>query len=108
MRRSRLRYSFLLPVYAAMPRSLPLILLGGIPAAAPKSSAGGGSSRESTIGPVATTSSPSGPARPQFGSDADYTPDPQRWRAFSVCLVVGFMSLLDVSIVNVALPSIQK
>ena len=56
---------------------------------------------------MTTTSSPSGSARPQSG-DADYTPDPQRWRAFSVCLVVGFMSLLDVSIVNVALPSIQK
>jgi EmrB/QacA subfamily drug resistance transporter len=29
-----------------------------------------------------------------------------RWKALSVCLVAGFMSLLDVSIVNVALPSI--
>src|SRR4051812_25437141 len=54
-----------------------------------------------------TTSAPSGSAR-QSGPDVDYTPDPHRWRAFSVCLVVGFMSLLDVSIVNVALPSIQK
>ncbi|ANY08704.1 MFS transporter [Pseudonocardia sp. HH130630-07] len=34
-------------------------------------------------------------------------PDPRRWRALSVCLVAGFMSLLDVSIVNVALPSMQ-
>jgi EmrB/QacA subfamily drug resistance transporter len=38
--------------------------------------------------------------------DSDYTPDPMRWKALSVCLVAGFMSLLDVSIVNVALPSI--
>jgi EmrB/QacA subfamily drug resistance transporter len=38
--------------------------------------------------------------------DADYEPDPMRWKALSVCLVAGFMSLLDVSIVNVALPSI--
>jgi EmrB/QacA subfamily drug resistance transporter len=30
-----------------------------------------------------------------------------RWRAMSVALVAGFMTLLDVSIVNVALPSIQ-
>jgi EmrB/QacA subfamily drug resistance transporter len=30
-----------------------------------------------------------------------------RWRALSVALVAGFMTLLDVSIVNVALPSIQ-
>jgi EmrB/QacA subfamily drug resistance transporter len=34
-------------------------------------------------------------------------PDPRRWRALSVCLVGGFMVLLDVSIVNVALPSIR-
>lgn len=34
-------------------------------------------------------------------------PDPRRWRALAVCLVAGFMALLDVSIVNVALPSIQ-
>lgn len=33
--------------------------------------------------------------------------DPRRWQALSVCLVAGFMALLDVSIVNVALPSIQ-
>lgn len=35
------------------------------------------------------------------------TPDPRRWRALAVCLVAGFMTLLDVSIVNVALPSIK-
>jgi EmrB/QacA subfamily drug resistance transporter len=34
------------------------------------------------------------------------TPDPRRWRALAVVLVAGFMVLLDVSIVNVALPSI--
>lgn len=43
------------------------------------------------------------------GGDGDgYTPDPRRWRALSVCLVGGFMALLDVSIVNVALPSIRE
>ncbi|GAB6898673.1 MFS transporter [Kineosporia succinea] len=31
-----------------------------------------------------------------------------RWPAFAVCLVAGFMTLLDVSIVNVALPSIRS
>ncbi|WP_067465219.1 DHA2 family efflux MFS transporter permease subunit [Actinomadura macra] len=31
----------------------------------------------------------------------------RRWRALSVCLVAAFMTLLDVSIVNVALPSIR-
>ncbi|WP_344284973.1 DHA2 family efflux MFS transporter permease subunit, partial [Actinomadura napierensis] len=30
------------------------------------------------------------------------------WRALSVCLVAAFMTLLDVSIVNVALPSIKQ
>src|ERR1700754_3512199 len=34
-------------------------------------------------------------------------PDPNRWKALAVCLVAGFMTLLDVSIVNVALPSIK-
>ena len=37
----------------------------------------------------------------------DYEPDPNRWKALVVCLVAGFMTLLDVSIVNVALPSIK-
>ena len=31
----------------------------------------------------------------------------RRWRALAVCLVAAFMTLLDVSIVNVALPSIR-
>ena len=35
-------------------------------------------------------------------------PDPQRWKALAVSLAAGFMSLLDVSIVNVALPSVQN
>jgi len=35
-------------------------------------------------------------------------PDPRRWRALAVCLVAGFMTLLDVSIVNVALPAMQR
>ncbi|MFM6849319.1 MAG: MFS transporter [Terrabacter sp.] len=38
----------------------------------------------------------------------DEAPDPRRWKALWVCLVAGFMTLLDVSIVNVALPSIQS
>ncbi|WP_432546678.1 MFS transporter [Kineococcus sp. SYSU DK004] len=54
---------------------------------------------------------PSGPARgrtpaPAPGA-AGEQPDPARWRALGVCLAVGFMTLLDVSIVNVALPSIE-
>jgi len=34
-------------------------------------------------------------------------PDPRRWKALAVSLTAGFMGLLDVSIVNVALPSMQ-
>jgi len=33
---------------------------------------------------------------------------PHRWRTLAVTLVVGFMALLDITIVNVALPSIQR
>ena len=36
-----------------------------------------------------------------------FTPDPRRWRILAVTLVIGFMALLDVTIVNVALPSIR-
>ncbi|MEV7507958.1 MULTISPECIES: MFS transporter [unclassified Streptomyces] len=35
-------------------------------------------------------------------------PDPKRWAALSVVLFAAFMDLLDVTIVNVAVPSIQK
>jgi EmrB/QacA subfamily drug resistance transporter len=35
------------------------------------------------------------------------TPDPRRWRILAVTLLVGFMALLDVTIVNIALPSIR-
>jgi EmrB/QacA subfamily drug resistance transporter len=41
------------------------------------------------------------------GTDPEAQPDPRRWPALAVCLVAGFMTLLDVSIVNVALPSIR-
>ncbi|SNS21417.1 drug resistance transporter, EmrB/QacA subfamily [Geodermatophilus saharensis] len=46
--------------------------------------------------------------RSAAGPDEGYRPDPRRWHALSVTLVVGFMSLLDVSIVSVALPSLQS
>ncbi|MBW1600774.1 MFS transporter [Streptomyces sp. JJ66] len=38
---------------------------------------------------------------------ASEQPDPRRWKALAVCLLAGFITLLDVSIVNVALPSIR-
>ncbi|MGS2646151.1 MFS transporter [Streptosporangium sp. G12] len=46
---------------------------------------------------------PGGVTSPQDRAGAD----PRRWKALSVCLVAGFMTLLDVSIVNVALPAIR-
>ncbi|MFF7972620.1 MFS transporter [Streptomyces sp. NPDC007905] len=36
------------------------------------------------------------------------TPDDRRWKALGVCLTAGFISLLDTSIVNVALPSMER
>ncbi|MEO6827498.1 MAG: MFS transporter [Microbacteriaceae bacterium] len=38
----------------------------------------------------------------------EYTPHPERWRVLSVLIAALFMSLISVSIVNVALPSIQS
>lgn len=34
-------------------------------------------------------------------------PDPARWRALAICLAAGAMTLLDISIVNVALPTLR-
>jgi EmrB/QacA subfamily drug resistance transporter len=47
------------------------------------------------------------PAPPPPPHD-EYRPDPDRWKALAVVLAAGFMTLLDVSIVNVALPSIEQ
>jgi EmrB/QacA subfamily drug resistance transporter len=54
---------------------------------------------------MATEGTRAGP--PVAEPDQPDRPDPRRWRALSVCLVAGFMSLLDLSIVNVALPTIR-
>lgn len=48
---------------------------------------------------------PSGAAA--WGAGADYVPDPRRWIALGIVLTGAFMVLLDISIVNVAIPSIQ-
>ena len=40
--------------------------------------------------------------------EPSYTPHPRRWRILGVSLVIGFMALLDVSIVNVAIPSMRE
>ncbi|WBO61809.1 MFS transporter [Streptomyces camelliae] len=55
-----------------------------------------------------TASTPAAGGRDQVPQEAGYEPDPQRWRALWVTLVAGFMSLLDVTIVAVALPTIQR
>ena len=41
-------------------------------------------------------------------SPGEHDADRARWRAFAICLGAGFVTLLDVSIVNVALPSIEQ
>jgi EmrB/QacA subfamily drug resistance transporter len=48
--------------------------------------------------PTATTE----PGRAPGGAD------PRRWVALAVVLIAGFMQLVDISIVNVAIPSIQR
>lgn len=60
--------------------------------------------------PSQTSPAPASPetaTRAQPG-DAEAEGYPGRWRALAVTLVVGFMTLLDVTIVNVAIPSIQR
>jgi EmrB/QacA subfamily drug resistance transporter len=47
-------------------------------------------------------------ATPRTEPAAPRPVDPKRWRILAVTQVAGFMTLLDVSIVNVALPSIQR
>jgi len=47
------------------------------------------------------------PATTGYIGDAQAGPDPRRWRALAVLTLVQFMLILDVTVVNVALPSIQ-
>ncbi len=59
------------------------------------------------MGPVSTTSEET---TDQNTRAEEHEPgeNPMRWRALVVCLGAVFMTLLDVSIVNVALPSLQS
>jgi EmrB/QacA subfamily drug resistance transporter len=41
-------------------------------------------------------------------STAESAPDPRRWLTLVILLLAAFMNLLDVSIVNIAVPSIQR
>ena len=47
------------------------------------------------------------PAAAVVADDVD-AGDPRRWRALAVLLLVQFMLILDVSVVNIALPAIQR
>ncbi|HEY5986103.1 MAG TPA: MFS transporter, partial [Streptosporangiaceae bacterium] len=42
------------------------------------------------------------------GQPSQQDADPRRWVALAVVLIAGFMQLVDISIVNVAIPSIQR
>ncbi|GAA3215374.1 MFS transporter [Microbacterium terregens] len=61
--------------------------------------------------PAATTTT-AGAARPVGGAHPPTTDialtSPQRWRAFWVCVTVAAITILDLSKVNVALPSIES
>ena len=50
------------------------------------------------------TTDDTGDAAPADGG----VPDPRRWAGFAVCLVVTGLTVMNVSIVNTALPSIQR
>src|SRR5713226_2589191 len=45
---------------------------------------------------------------PSFASPVTAAPDPRRWKALGIVCAAFFMTILDVSIVNVALPSIGR
>ena len=51
---------------------------------------------------MSTPTATAGPGRAPGGAD------PRRWVALAVVLIAGFMQLVDISIVNVAIPSIQR
>ncbi|KUN31388.1 MFS transporter [Streptomyces corchorusii] len=55
-----------------------------------------------------TASTSAADGRDASAQEAGCEPDPRRWLALWVTLVAGFMSLLDVTIVAVALPTIQR
>ena len=47
------------------------------------------------------------PRRPDRAA-GDASPDPRRWKALAVLALIQFMLILDVTVVNVALPDIQR
>ena len=61
-----------------------------------------------TTSEIGAATSVASSIRPVPAGDAAYRSDPDRWKALAVLLAAGFMTLLDVSIVNVALASIAQ
>ena len=55
---------------------------------------------ESATGPAAVA--------PSAQESAAFDAAPRRWKALAVLALVQFMLILDVTVVNVALPNIQK
>ncbi|GAC1634981.1 MAG: MFS transporter [Chloroflexota bacterium] len=56
--------------------------------------------------PSATTRPLTSESKPSQDPESDL--DPRRWIALGIVLIASFMVLLDISIVNVAIPSIQR
>ena len=48
------------------------------------------------------------PCAESRGVVRETVPDPRRWLTLVILLLAAFMNLLDVSIVNIAVPSIQR
>ncbi|MYV99716.1 MFS transporter [Streptomyces sp. SID3343] len=68
----------------------------------------GSSESAGSSGSPESSGSPGSPEPPASSPPGEPQPDPHRWQALAVCLIAGFITLLDVSIVNVALPSIRE
>src|SRR2546426_10946838 len=49
-----------------------------------------------------------GDLQPTSETEASSDADPRRWRALFVLALVQFMIIIDITVVNVALPSIQR
>src|SRR5258708_4873360 len=47
-------------------------------------------------------------ASPEIAAAVTSSPGPRRWKALGVLALVQFMLILDITVVNVALPSIKK
>ncbi len=60
------------------------------------------------VRPESAAANAAAAGRATLGASPREVADPRRWRALAVTQIAAFMILLDVSIVNVALPSIER